>query len=501
VPLSPVAFLGAGPGDPRLLTLRGAELLAGAELVLHDDDIPEALLTSTGSETVAEPVRGGHGAAHEAAIARLVEAARAGRRVVRLVAGDPGHDASCVASMRAIARAGLAIEVVPGVAPASAIAAAAGLSPTDGAGCVVLDDDGADDALDRALASGFSAIAHATPARLRAFARAVAADRSSSRAAVVTHAATPRQRVAVATLADLGPALDALDPRARAVLVVGDAAAARQGPSWFEARPLFGRRVLVPRAGHQAGVTSDALRARGAEPIELPLLAIVDPPDLDAARAAVRRAGTYDWVIFTSDNGVDRFFRLVDEAALDARLFRAAKLAAIGEGTARSLRARGVRADIVPPSFRGEALADAVVDAIVRDRGASEGARVLLPRALVARDVVPERLRAAGVEVDVVPLYETRRASEAARTELLDRLAGGALDAVLLASSSTAEALVEALGPNPAAVLERTVVASIGPITTATAERLGLRVDVTARAFTFPGLLDALEQHLAGTSS
>jgi uroporphyrinogen III methyltransferase/synthase len=493
-----VAFVGAGPGDPRLLTVRGAQLLAGAEVVLYDDDVPGVVLATLAPDALAEPVRCGDGTALEASIGRLVEAARAGRRVVRLVAGDPGLDAGCVASTRALERAGLAIEVVPGIAPASAIAATAGLLLTNGAGCAMLVDDGADDAIARALAAGFSPILRATPARLRASMRSLAASRPSLCAAIVTEAATPRQRVVVSSLAGLGPALDALDPASTAVLVVGDAVAARERPSWFEARPLFGRRILVPRAGHQAGVTSDALRARGAEPIELPLLAIVEPPDLEAAREAVCRAGTYDWVIFTSDNGVDRFFRLVDEAALDARIFRGAKLAAIGEGTARSLRARGLRADLVPPSFRGEALADAVLDAIVLYRGASAGARVLLPRALVARDVVPERLRVAGVEVDVVPLYETRRASSAVHSELLDRLAGGALDAVLLASSSTAEALVEALGPNPATALERVVVASIGPITTATAERLGLRVDVTASTFTFAGLLDDLERYFAG---
>jgi uroporphyrinogen III methyltransferase/synthase len=285
-----------------------------------------------------------------------------------------------------------------------------------------------------------------------------------------------------------------------ALVVVGEVVSLRRRLRWFDARPLFGKRVLVTRAAAQAAPTARALRLRGAEPVLLPTIETVAPPDPARVERAVRELGGYDVVAFTSDNAVERFFAVIEAAGRDARAFAGTRLAVVGPGTAAALSARGVRADIVARELRGEGLAEAILaDPVLR---AAQGPRrLLLPRALVAREVLPEALRAQGFEVDVVPVYETRPAPAARRDELLALLARGAIDAVTLTSSSTADNLCDLLGDRAAALLASTVVASIGPITSNTARARGLHVDVDAAEHTMAGLLDALEGWFARSSA
>jgi uroporphyrinogen III methyltransferase/synthase len=286
-----------------------------------------------------------------------------------------------------------------------------------------------------------------------------------------------------------------------AVVIVGPVASLRRKLRWFDTRPLFGKRVLVTRPAGQGAATAELLRRRGAEPVELPAIALFPPPDPARVTAAARALDRYDVVAFTSENGVAYFFRELDAQGRDARAFGRARVAAIGTGTAAALLARGVRADIVPTDFRGEGLADAVLaDPAVADALARGSARVLVPRALVAREVLAERLRARGCEVDVVPVYETRPASAERRADLVHRLEARALDVVTLTSSSTADSLCDLLGGDAPALLRGVLVASIGPITTATAEKRGLTVAVTATVSTTPGLVAALEAHFGARS-
>jgi uroporphyrinogen III methyltransferase/synthase len=263
---------------------------------------------------------------------------------------------------------------------------------------------------------------------------------------------------------------------------------------WFERRPLFGKRVLVTRAVDQARSTASLLTEEGAEAVVVPTIRIEAPSDAAPLARAVEdlRAGAYAWVAFTSANGVERTWAAIVAAGWDARAFGAARLAAIGPATARALEQHGLRADVVAKEFRGEGLAEELLAAL-----GVKPCRVLLARAARARDVLPDALRAAGCTVDVVAAYETRPAPPEAMNAIALELEATRLDAVVFTSSSTVEHLCDALGPSAAALLGRVRVASIGPVTSATARDRGLRVDVEAREYTVPGLIRALADSYA----
>ncbi|WP_437958189.1 uroporphyrinogen-III C-methyltransferase [Sorangium sp. So ce119] len=511
-----VYLVGAGPGDPGLFTLRGAELLATADVVLHDELVHPALLDGVREDAEVRSVgkRGGDRVlkdAKQAEIdAELVALGLAGRSVVRLKGGDPFLFGRGSEEAEALARAGVPFEVVPGVCSPLGATAYAGISLTH-----------------RNIASSVMIVSGVTRAG-RAFdwselasVRGTICVLMGMQAldAVVAgltgpgrrDPATPAAAIQWGTRADqrvVSSRLDELPRRAReaglqspAVIVVGAVTGLRDALRWFDRKPLFGKRVLVTRPRHQARSTSRLIRLRGGEAVELATIEIHPPPDPARVTEAVRGLSGYDAVVFTSENGVACFFREVERLGLDARAFGAARLAAIGAGTAAALAARGVRPDIVPGEFRGEELAQALLaDPVLAERLSARPAsrvRVLIPRALVAREVLPERLRAAGCEVDVVPVYETRPASAGRREELLRALSAGEIDVVMLTSSSTVDSLCELLGEGAAAQLDRVLLASIGPITTATAEKRGLRIGVTAEVSTTAGLLDALDRYFA----
>ena len=259
--------------------------------------------------------------------------------------------------------------------------------------------------------------------------------------------------------------------------------------------PLTGKRVLVTRTAEQARSTAALLRERGAEPVVVPTIEIHPPADpAPLERAVAGLAHEYDWVAFTSVNAVEQTLGAMARQGLDARAFGAAKIAAIGPATVRALEAHGLRAELAPKEFRGEGLADEMLKRL------APGARVLVPRAKEAREVLPEALRAAKIYVDVVTAYETRKPPR----ETVDLLVGlferGAVDAVMFTSGSTVDNLCDLLGERAQALLARVVVASIGPVTTASAGRRGLRVHVTAGESTLVGLVDALEGIFRGAA-
>jgi uroporphyrinogen III methyltransferase/synthase len=255
-----------------------------------------------------------------------------------------------------------------------------------------------------------------------------------------------------------------------------------------DSRPLSGRRILVPRPAHQAQQTAGAIRARAAEPLVHPVVEVHDPPDPALLARAMGKLGSYDWIIFTSANGVERSFAEIDRQGLDTRAFGSARVAVIGPKTRSALAARGVRADLVAKQFVAESLVEGLL---------AQGAprRALLLRALEAREVLPESLRNAGCEVEVVPAYETRPIAGAAADQLRDRLQQGGADVVLLTSGAIANSFFDALGEGARALLEGVTVASIGPVTSAAIRQRGFAVDVEAVEYTVDGLLDALEAH------
>lgn len=506
-----VYLVGSGPGDPGLVTVRALELLATADAVLHDELVPPSLLSLVRSGAEVRWVgKRGHrrdekqSKQHEIDT-QLIELARAGKSVVRLKGGDPFLFGRGSEEAEALVHAAIPFEVVPGVTSPLAAAAYAGISLThrELASSVTflsatMRDGSRFDARRLAGLDGTICVLMGL-AQLDAFARELidlAGLPASTPVAVVSRGTHPAQRVVEGTLEDIAPRVAAASLGSPALAVIGRVAALRAELRWFDRWPLFGQRVLVAQAEHQARATATLLARRGAEPVLAPALRIEPPPDPARVREAARAAGTYDEIVFTSANGVARFFDAIDAEGLDARAFGRARVAAIGDGTARALASRGVRADLVPATFVGEALADALL-ADLAARGGAAGKRVLLPRALVARETVPDRLRAAGAVVDVVPVYATLPPPERARDALRERLAAGSVDAALLTSASTVDNLCDLLGGDATRLLAPVVLGSIGPITTRAAERRGLQVAVTARESTVPTLVAALEMHLA----
>jgi uroporphyrinogen III methyltransferase/synthase len=532
-----VYLVGGGPGDPGLVTVRGAELIASADVILHDELVHPALLDGArpGAEVRAVGKRGGDQASkqakQEAISADLVALAKKDLRVVRLKGGDPFLFGRGSEEASALAAAGVPFEIVPGVISPLAAAAYAGISLThrDLASSVTLVSgttrEGAGFAF-RELAGlkgtvcvlmGMHDIERITAGLIEDAGRDPATP-----AAVVQWGTRAEQRVALGRLDQIAAIARAEGLGSPAVIIVGEVVSLRGSLRWFDAWPLFGKRVLITRPREQAAAVARLVRRRGGEAVLWPAIAIGPPPDPALAARAAREVDGFDVVVFTSENGVSRFWRGLLEAGRDARALGRARVAAIGPGTAAALRERGITADIVPGVYRGEALAEAILSdpiiaselkaracapgfgaargPIVSDARSSAGGaplRVLIPRALVAREVLAERLREAGCEVSVVPVYETRPAPPEAQEELRRRVREGSVDVVLLTSSSTADSLADALGAEAPKLLRGVLVASIGPITTATAEKRGLSVGVTAEESTTPGLVEAVERHLA----
>lgn len=502
-----VHLVGAGPGDPGLVTLRALELLATADVVLHDELVPPSLLSRVreGAEIRWVGKRGHRPDDKQKKQTEiddeLIALARAGKRVVRLKGGDPFLFGRGSEEAESLVRAGIPFEVVPGVTSPLAAAAYAGISLThrDLASSVTFltatTRDGArfDVAELRGLRGticvlmGLRSLASLTRDLVD-----LAGFDPATPAAVVARGTRPDQQVVEGTLADIATKVEAASLTSPALAILGAVAKLRDTLRWFDTAPLFGKRVVVTRAAHQSEGTVTLLARRGAEPMLVPTLEIGPAPDPARVARAIAELATYDLVAFTSENGVERFFAALDAAGLDARAFGRAEVAAIGDGTARALAGHGVRADLVPESFVGEALARAIL-ARLEDRGGAAGQRVLIPRALVARETVPDALRAASVTVDVVALYETRPLSPPSAEVLRDRLGKGEIDAVMFTSKSTLDALCDLLGPDAPALLRGVALASIGPIASRAAHERGLEVAVEAETSTIPSLVDALE--------
>ena len=265
-----------------------------------------------------------------------------------------------------------------------------------------------------------------------------------------------------------------------------------------EAQPLSGKRILITRPAGQGSGTARLVRLRGAEPVEFPIIAIGAPPDPAALAKLVRRLDPFDCIVFTSENAVSRFYPEIEALGWNARILDRFRIAAIGRGTAEALVSFGIHVDILPGEFIGESLAQAILDdATVRALLLHGRPRVLILRALAAREVVPERLREAGCIVETIPVYATLPASTARRGELISMLESQTIDCVMLTSSSIANGLADLLGTRAEVILQGVMVASIGPITTAAAERRGLTVGLTAVESTVAGLLLELETHFA----
>jgi uroporphyrinogen III methyltransferase/synthase len=479
-----VYLVGAGPGDPGLMTARSLELTASADAIFYDRLIPPGALD--GAREEAELVYVGKqpgvpSAPQEEIGERLVEAARAGRSVVRLKGGDPFVFGRGGEEGEALREAGVEFEVVPGVTAGVAATAYAGIPVThrDDASAVAFVTGHEDPHKDES-AIDWSALAR-FPGTLVFYmgvkrlpqnaASLIAGGRDPEEpAAAIERGTWPGQRTVAATLGTIAEAVEREAVKAPALIVVGEVAKRREQLEWLERRPLHGRRVVVTRARAQASGFAATLRSLGAEVVELPAIRIEPRIDSEEAKRAAAGVGAYDLVCLTSPNGVRLLFEAMEAAGLDARALAGVTVAAIGPGTARALAERGV-------------LAEGLIEALEDEEVA--GARVLVARAAEARDVLPDALRERGAEVDVVALYETVREQPGA--EEIEAAQGA--DYLTFTSSSTVTNLAEAVGdhfPTDARIV------SIGPITSETIRARGLEVDVEAEQHDVDGLLKAL---------
>ncbi|MEU0300299.1 bifunctional uroporphyrinogen-III C-methyltransferase/uroporphyrinogen-III synthase [Streptomyces sp. NPDC006175] len=488
-----VTFLGAGPGDPGLLTLRAVEALASADVLVAEPDVLDVVRcharagVSTPEMTVVDMASTPAGVPVLRDAANLVmEAAKGGRRVVRAVTGDPGLDGNTGAEMLACAAAGVPFEVVPGIANAVGVPAYAGVPLRDAQGADVRFVD-ARTASDRCWsevgASDATAVVSASLDSVAAAAgELVSAGRKPDTPLTVTIAGTTtRQRTWTATLGTIAQVLKQAkvlpspDGHLPVIAVVGErsSAAQRDQLAWFESKPLFGWKVLVPRTKEQAASLSDQLRSYGAVPHEVPTIAVEPPRTPQQMERAVKGlvTGRYEWIAFTSVNAVKAVREKFEEYGLDARAFAGIKVAAVGEQTGAALVDFGVKPDLMPSGE--QSAAGLLEDWPPYDPVFDPIDRVFLPRADIATETLVAGLIELGWEVDDVTAYRTVRASPPP-AETREAIKGGGFDAVLFTSSSTVRNLVGIAG-KPHNV---TVIACIGPATAKTAEEHGLRVDV-----------------------
>jgi uroporphyrinogen III methyltransferase/synthase len=503
-----VSLVGAGPGDPGLVTCRAKELIASADVVVHDGLVHPELLAWCRADCEIICVGGGprrHARSQEEIESLLVARAEAGLRVIRLKDGDPhvfGHGDE---EVRRLAAAGIPFEVVPGVTAALAAAACAGVPLTlSGAGQALVLLAGHEDSKTRGLATDwrrYGSLPGATLAiymamgHLRMILSELIAGGlpPATPAAVVEWASLGRQRSVAGTAGTLADLAESRQLGAPAVILVGEAVRGREKTDWFGKLPLFGRRIVVTRAREQAGDLRRKLELLGADVLELPLVEIRPAADREKTLEVFAEIGHYDWLVFTSANGVRHFFDLFLKSFPDLRALGVMRIACVGEATARPVRALHLEVEICPESGTAEALAGAMIAT-----GSLDNAKVLVITGNLNRTMLVKKLEAVRAIVDTYQVYENVRAGLAGNPAAEDFRQSGA-DAVLFASSSAVQAFAaQAALLKPAPEARRPLTGSIGPQTSAAMREAGLHVDFEAKGATLDALVDALIGKLRG---
>jgi uroporphyrinogen III methyltransferase/synthase len=496
-----VYLIGAGPGDPGLFTLRGVKVLQQADVVVYDYLANPRLLSyvKPGAELIYVGKKGGEAdPTSQDKIGRLlIEKALSGKVVARLKGGDPFIFGRGGEEGEELFQAGIPFEVVPGVTSAIAVPAYAGIPLThrDYASTVAFltghEDPSKEDSTIpwEKVATGIDTLVFLMGVgnlprivgRLVTHGRAI-----DTPAAVIQWGTKPEQETVIGTLDTIVRLVEERGLGPPAILVVGDVVRLRERLSWFERRPLLGKRILVTRAREQARDFVELLEAQGAEVVQFPLIEFTPPETWEPLDKAIKRLETYRWVIFTSANGVAAFFLRLGALRQDARRLGVAKICAIGPATAEALERHSIIPNVVPKEFRAEGIIEAFKQYDLRE------ARILLPRAEAARDLLPKELEELGATVEVVPAYRTLRA-DADREMLKQLFQDRKIDLVTFTSSSTVTAFMELLGTEDLkARLEGVRIACIGPITAATAEGFGVAVDITAKPYTIPSLAESI---------
>ncbi len=497
--LGKVYLVGAGPGMPDLITLRGVKCLQEADVVIYDFLAANLLQhVPVGTETIYVGKKEGKHTVHQEKINQmLVEKAREGHTVVRLKGGDPFIFGRGGEEARVLATQNIPFEVVPGVTSGVAAAAFAGIPLTlRGYNTSVAFVTGHEDPTKlestiewSKLATGVGTLVIFMGVKNLAdiVDRLMAGGRDpNTPTAVVRWGATPLQTTLVGRLDTIAAQVEKAGLKPPAVIVVGKVVELRKEINWFEEKPLFGKTVVVTRTRQQASELVARLSALGAECLECPTIRVVPPDDWSPLDQAIDSLETYDWLVLTSVNGVNFFFDRLFERDRDVRALKNVRTAAIGPATAKRLREFGFRADIVPETYRAESVIEAFKNEPL------EGKKILLPRAKEARPILPVEVRKMGATVDEIASYQTEQVTENVEG-LVSRLEEHSVDVITFTSSSTVKNFKAAL---PSKKLEKLLdgvkTACIGPITASTAKELGFNVDIEATEYTIPGLCEAI---------
>ena len=495
-----VYLVGAGPGDPKLITIKGLEAIQKAQVIIYDRLAgrrhlafahPDAELIYAGKS----PDR--HTLKQEEINRLLVEKALEGKIVTRLKGGDPFVFGRGGEEAEALVEAGVPFEIVPGVTSAVAVPAYAGIPVThrDCTSTLAIitgnEDPAKDDssiAWDKLATSAGTLVFLMGMANLpKITGRLLEYGKPApTPVALIRWGTTPEQQTLVGTLGDISVKALETGFKSPAVIVVGEVVAMREKLNWFENKPFFGKRVLVTRAREQASRLSEAVYTLGGEPVEYPTIRVAEPDDYAKMDMAIQEIESFDWIIFTSVNGVASFFRRLRHHRQDVRRLHRARLCAIGPKTCEALENYGLLVETVPGEYRAEEIVRELLGKV------AAGDRVLLPRAAIARRVLPEALTAMGAVVTEVPAYRTTTGSGDS-TLLTSMLQRKEIQVITFTSSSTVQNFVKMLDvANLSALLEGITVACIGPVTADTARALGVKVDVVAGVYTIEGLVKAI---------
>ncbi len=500
-----VYLVGAGPGDPGLITLRGKLLLERAEVVVYDYLANKKLLqhVPATAELVYVGKKGGglHAATQEEINQLLVGYGLAGKRVVRLKGGDPFIFGRGGEEIEELVQAGIEFEVVPGVTSATAAATYAGIPITHRdyttsvafvTGHEAAGKEESNVAWDK-LATGVGTLVIYMGIKNLPFIskKLIKYGRSpDTPVAVVRWASTPQQRSVVGTLANISEVVLAAKIAPPALIIVGEVVKLRDSIDWYEHRPLFGKRIAVTRTRAQASELVSQLEEYGAECIEYPTLHIQALDDYSILDQALQNLSSYDWLLFTSLNTITYFFQHLHAKGLDSRALASCKIGAVGKTTADTLMQQGLRADMIPERFTGEALAEALIAA-----GQVKGQRFLLPRALKAMETLPEMLEDAGGTVTIAPVYENVP-PQGRKEEIRQQLLEGTIDIITFASSSAVNNFIQMIDAQEPQELHQLLasvrIAAIGPVTAETIRSYGLKVDIQPERYTIDDLVQAL---------
>ncbi|UCD79288.1 MAG: uroporphyrinogen-III C-methyltransferase [Desulfobacterales bacterium] len=504
-----VYLVGAGPGDPGLITVRGKECIELAEVIIYDYLAAPALLKHARktAELIYVGKKGGdHTLSQDQINALIVEKAKAGFRVCRLKGGDPFIFGRGGEEAEVLVAKGIPFEVVPGVTSAVAAAAYAGIPLTHRELTATLafvtghEDPHKEksniewDSLARGIGTlvFFMGVKNLPEITQKLIAHGKSPD---TPVALIRWGTTPNQQTVAGTLDNISERVKKAGLKAPAIIVVGEVVQLRESLKWFENRPLLGKRIVVTRAREQASDLVKRLSDLGAECLEYPTIRVVAPSDTKPLNDAMENLSAYDWIVFTSVNGVKFFFERLFDSGRDVRALNRVRTAAIGPVTAEQLFAHGLKSDIIPADYRAEAVVEAFRKENLKDK------RILLPRAAEARPVLPDELRKMGAQVDEVTTYLTEKVEDNADS-LIEQLTAKTIDLITFTSSSTVRNF-KALLPskNFQDLIAGVTVASIGPITSDTAAELGFDVQITAKSYTIPGLCDAILSYFGSRST